>query len=153
MESDEMNGHGLVKKAEHKVSVMLVDDDQPFLQSVVASLQRHHHDQLDIVGTAKSSEECFVQAQMLSPEVVLIDLNMPGRRGLWTIPLLHSIYPDTRVIVLTHNDDADSRQAVLEAGGTDLVSKAAWKTDLIPAIQRAVNMRDTGSSLAVESSS
>jgi len=150
MNSNGSNGHGLDEKGVRKVSVMLVDDDQPFLQTVVASLQRQNHDQLDIVGTAKSSEDCFVQAQMLAPEVVLIDLNMPGRRGLWTIPLLHSIYPETHVIVLTHNDDADSRQAVLEAGGTDLVSKTAWKTDLIPAIQRAVNMHDTRSSLALE---
>ena len=75
-------------------------------------------------------------------------LNVPGRGGLWAIPLLHILFPETRVIALTLNDGADSRRAVLAAGGTDLVSKAAWKTDLIPTIQRAVEMGDIHPSFA-----
>jgi len=148
MNSDEPDTHDLNGNGDHKVSVMLVDDDPTFLQIVVALLQTRHPDQLDIVGTARSSEECVIKAQALAPEVVLMDLNMPGRGGLWAIPLLHILFPETRVIALTLNDGGDSRSAVLAAGGTDLVSKAAWKTDLIPAIQRAVEMGDQHSSLA-----
>ena len=149
MNSGESNGHGLDEKDVRKVSVMLVDDDPTFLQIVTAQLQTHHRNELDIVGTAKSSEDCIIQAQVLAPEVVLMDLNMPGRGGLWAIPLLHILFPETRVIALTLNDGADSRKAVLAAGGTDLVSKTAWKTDLIPAIQRAVNVGGMDQSLAL----
>ena len=148
MNSDESNGHGLDEKGVRKVSVMLVDDDPTFLQIVVALLQTHHRDRLDIVGVARSSEECIIQAQLLAPQVVLMDLEMPGRGGLWAIPLLHILFPETRVIALTLNDGTDSRRAVLAAGGTDLVSKAAWKTDLIPAIQRAVKVGDMDQSFA-----
>jgi len=148
MNSDESNGHDLDDKGVRKVSVMLVDDDPIFLRIVATSLQTHHQDQFDIVGTARSSEECVLQAQALVPEVVLMDLNMPGRGGLWAIPLLHILFPETRVIALTLNDDEKSRRAVLAAGGTDLVSKTAWKTDLIPAIQRAVEMGDVNPSRA-----
>ena len=149
MNSADSNGHGLDEKDIRKVSVMLVDDDPTFLQIVTAQLQTHHRNELDIVGTAKSSEDCIIQAQVLAPEVVLMDLNMPGRGGLWAIPLLHILFPETRVIALTLNDGADSRKAVLAAGGTDLVSKTAWKTDLIPAIQRAVNVGGMDQSLAL----
>jgi len=142
MISDESNGHDLVEKEVHKVSVMLVDDDPTFLQVVVASLQTHHRDQLDIVGTARSSEDCIIQAQVLAPQVVLMDLNMPGRGGLWAIPLLQVLFPETRVIALTLNDGANSREAVLAAGGAELVSKTTWTTDLIPAIQRVVETDD-----------
>ena len=148
MNSDESNGHGLDEKDVRKVSVMLVDDDPTFLQIVTAQLQTHHRNELDVVGTARNSEDCIIQAQVLAPEVVLMDLNMPGRGGLWAIPLLHILFPETRVIALTHSDGADSRRAVLAAGGTDLVSKTAWKTDLIPAIQRAVEMGDMDQSFA-----
>ena len=148
MNSDESNGHDLDENGARKVSVMLVDDDPAFLQVVVASLQTHHQDQLDIVGTAQSSEECILQAQVLAPEVVLMDLNMPGRGGLWAIPLLRILFPETRVIALTHNDGAVSRRAVLAVGGTDLVSKSAWQTDLIPAIQRALKAGDMDQSFA-----
>ena len=148
MNLDESNGHGLDENGVRKVSVMLVDDDPTFLQVLTAQLQTHHRKELDIVGTARSSEECIIQAQVLAPEVVLMDLNMPGRGGLWAIPLLRILFPETHVIALTFSDDADSRRAVLAAGGTDLVSKAAWKTALIPAIQRAVKVGDLNQSFA-----
>ena len=143
------NGHDLDENGTHKVSVMLVDDDPTFLQIVTAQLRTHHRNELDIVGTAMSSEECLIQAQLLAPEIVLMDLHMPGRGGLWAIPLLHILFPETRVIALSLSDGADSRRAVLAAGGTDLVSKTAWKTDLIPAIQRAVNVGNMDQSLAL----
>jgi DNA-binding NarL/FixJ family response regulator len=148
MNPDESNGPDLNRDCIRKVSVMLVDDDRTFLQIVVALLQTHHRDRLDIVGTARSSEECIIQAQILAPEIVLMDLSMPGRGGLWAIPLLHILFPETRVIALTLNDSVDSRRAVLAAGGTDLVSKTAWKTDLIPAIERAVKLGDMDQSMA-----
>ncbi|CAG0963870.1 Response regulator GacA [Anaerolineae bacterium] len=148
MNLDESNGLGLDENGVRKVSVMLVDDDPIFLEFLVALLQTYHCDQLDVVGTARSSEECVIRAQALAPEVVLMDLNMPGRGGLWAIPLLHILFPETHVIALTSSDDADSRKAVLAAGGTDLVSKSAWKTDLIPAIQRAVKVGDMNPSFA-----
>lgn len=150
MNSDESNGHGWDENSVRKVSVMLVDEDPTFLRTIAATLQTHHRDQLNIVGTAMSSEECLIKAQALAPEVVLMDPDMPGRSGLWAIPLLQILFPETRVIALTLNDDAASRRAVLAAGGHDLVSKAAWKTDLIPAIQRAVEMEIMHPSLAAD---
>jgi two-component system response regulator NreC len=127
---------------------MLVDDDPTFLESVVSSLRTQHRDQLDVVGTARSSEECIIQAQVLAPKVVLMGLNTPGRGGLWAIPLLRILFPETRVIALTLNEVTDSREAVLAAGGTDLIPKSAWKTDLIPAIQRALLVGDMDHSFA-----
>ena len=149
MNSDESNAYDLNENGARKVSVMLVDDDPTFLQIVAAQLQTHHRNELDIVGTAKSSEECVIKAQALAPEVVLMDLNMPGRGGLWAIPLLRILFPETRVIALTLNDGADSRRAVLAAGAADWVSRTDWKTDLIPAIQRAVNVGNMDQSLAL----
>jgi DNA-binding NarL/FixJ family response regulator len=138
MNPDASNRRDLVEKDVRKVRVMLVDDDPVFIKIVSAQLRTHHRNELDIVGIARSGEECIIKAQALAPKIVLMDLQMPGRGGLWAIPLLQIIFPETRVIALSHRNDADSRRAVLGAGGTDLVSKTAWKTDLIPAIQRAM---------------
>ncbi|MBI5031933.1 MAG: response regulator transcription factor [Chloroflexi bacterium] len=140
MDPNVSNIHGLHGNGTRKTSVMLVDDDPAFLQILAASLQANHQDQLDIVGIARSGEDLILKAQALTPKVVLLDLNMPGRGGLWAIPLLRILFPEMRVIALTFRDDENSRRAVLAAGGNDLVSKTAWKTDLIPAIQRVVEM-------------
>ena len=142
MDSDKSNRRDLVEKDVHKVRVMLVDDDPAFLKIVSTQLRTLQRNELEIVGVARSGEECIIKAQALAPKIVLMDLHMPGRGGLWAIPLLQIIFPETRVIALTSNDSENSRRAVLAAGANALVSKSAWKTDLVPAIQRAVKNVD-----------
>jgi DNA-binding NarL/FixJ family response regulator len=121
-----------------KARVLLVDDEPTFLQIATLFLETHHRSEIDVVGTARSGEECLARAQLLVPEVILIDLSMPGLSGLRTIPLLRIMFPEMRIIALTLNDDETSRRAVLAAGGEDLISKATMNTDLVPAIRRAM---------------
>jgi DNA-binding NarL/FixJ family response regulator len=148
MYSDAPNAHDEADTDARNVSVMLVDDDPVFRQMVVSLLQTHDQGQLEVVGAASSSEECIFQAKVLTPQVVLMDLSPSGRIGMWAIPVLQTLFPETRIIALTVNDGADSRRAILAAGGTDMVSKTAWRTDLIPTIQRAVNKLHVGPSIA-----
>lgn len=122
----------------HKTSVMLVDDERTFLRIETLFLETHYRNEIHVVGTAGSGEECLAQAQLLAPEVILIDLNMPGLSGLNTIPLLRIMFPEMRIIAMTLNDSETSRRAVLAAGGNELVSKATMSTDLVPAIRRVM---------------
>ena len=123
----------------HKISVMLVDDDPAFLRVAKLLLQIRYGDQIDVVGTASSGEECLTLAQLLAPEVVLMDLHMPGVGGLGTIPLLHILFPQMRVIALSSDDSEKSRRLVSAAGGQGLIPKSAVQTALFPAIQRAMS--------------
>ncbi|MBI4788388.1 MAG: response regulator transcription factor [Chloroflexi bacterium] len=122
----------------HKISVMLVDDETTFLRIETLFLETHYRNEVNVVGTANTGEECLAKAQLLAPELILIDLNMPGLSGLQTIPLLRIMFPETRIIALTLNDGENSRRAVLAAGGNELVSKATMSTDLMPAIRRVM---------------
>ncbi len=130
------NGHG--SNGHRKASVMLVDDEPAFLRIAQLFLQAHHHNEIEILGTASSGEECLSKAQLLAPQVVLLDMNMPGLSGLQTIPLLRIMFPEMRIIALTLNDSPGSRNAVLAAGGNGLVSKATMSTDLMPAIRKVM---------------
>jgi DNA-binding NarL/FixJ family response regulator len=123
-----------------KISLILVDDDPAFLRITETWLYTDHQDKVEVLGTARSGEECLALAQLLAPQVVLMDLQMPGIGGLGTIPLLHILFPQTRVIALTSDDRARTRRLVLAAGAHDLVSKSAVRTDLFPAIQRALKI-------------
>ncbi len=128
------NGHGNGRT--HKTSVMLVDDDPMFLGLTKRMLETQYGDKVDVVGIACSGEESLMLARLLAPEVVLMDLNMPGMGGLGTIPLLRILFPNTRIIALTHDDRLQARRLVLNAGGFDLISKSNLKKQLIPAIER-----------------
>jgi DNA-binding NarL/FixJ family response regulator len=119
-----------------KISIMLVDDEPTFLRIAQLFLETHYGQEIEILGTAHNGEEALAQAQLLAPQLVLIDLNMPGLSGLQTIPLLRILYPEMRIIALTLNDSEKSRQAVIGAGGNDLVSKTRMGTDLIPVVRR-----------------
>ncbi|MGA9351022.1 MAG: response regulator transcription factor, partial [Anaerolineae bacterium] len=73
-------------EAGSKIRVLLVDDHEPFLRVAADFLQRQH--ELVVVGALRGGEEALAQAQELRPQVILIDLNMPGLNGLRTIPRL-----------------------------------------------------------------
>ncbi len=121
-----------------KTTVMLVDDEPTFLRITQLFLETHYGQEIEVLGTARSGEEALAQAPMLAPQLILIDLNMPGLSGMQTIPLMRILFPEMRIIALTLNDSDKSRQAVLAAGGNELVSKMRMSTDLLPAIRRVM---------------
>lgn len=137
--SHSSQGHG------HKIRVMLVDDDPVFLRTMKRLLREQYGEKVDIVGTARSAEECLNLAQLFVPQVVLMDLNMSGVCGLGTIPLLHILFPEMRVIALAFDDKVKSRQAVLAAGGSDLILKCDLDTYLIPSIEWSMEQDFTDS--------
>ena len=116
------------------ISVLLVDDNPSFLHIATRFLEQH--DDVAVVGAAGGGEEALALAQDLEPDIVLVDLAMPGLSGLATIPLLRVILPKVGIIALTVLDISSYRQAALAAGVNDFVSKASLSTDLLPAILR-----------------
>ena len=122
------------------ISLLLVDDNPRFLQVLTRFLHVRFSDEV-IVGTAGEGMEALVQAQNLRPQVILLDLVMPGLGALSAIPRLRSMMPDVGIIVLTVLDAKGYRKAALAAGADDFVGKASLYTDLIPAIQRLTQGR------------
>jgi two-component system invasion response regulator UvrY len=131
-----------------KVCVLLVDDHEPFLRAAADFLQRQH--ELAVVGLLHGGEEALAQAQSLRPQVILIDLNMPGLNGLETISRMRVMLPEVGIIALTLLDPKVYRQAALAAGADDFVAKANLTTDLLPAIRRVVRVVHGGKSMGKE---
>jgi DNA-binding NarL/FixJ family response regulator len=121
-----------------RVKVMLVDDDPFFKQLVNIFLKSYFGNELDVVGAANCDEDGLAQAQVLAPQVILIDLDMPGSCGLGTIPLVHVLFPATRIVGISLQEDEPLRRMFLAAGGDTLVPKASMRKELVPAIRRAV---------------
>jgi two-component system nitrate/nitrite response regulator NarL len=117
-----------------KINVLLVDDHEAFLCIAAEFLRRH--DELAVVGVARGGEEALIKAQDLRPQIILVDLNMPGLSGLKTIALLRAMLPEAGIIVLTLLPSEVHRQAALAAGADDFVLKANLSTHLLLAIRR-----------------
>ena len=115
------------------ISVLLVDDNPILLRIISAFL---HAGGVLIAGTAGGGEEALTQAQELRPEIVLLGFGTRGLAGLETLARLRSAMPSSGIIVLGLFDTNSYRQAALEAGADDFISKAAISSDLLPAISR-----------------
>ena len=118
------------------ISVLLVDDSLTFLRATTQFLEAH--DDIVIVGTASSGDEALSQAEKLRPQVILIDLAMPGLPGLQAIPRLRDILPEAGIIALTVMSTNSFRQAALAAGADVFIPKSTMSTDLLPAIRQVV---------------
>jgi two-component system response regulator NreC len=120
---------------------VLIADDHAVLRAGLKLLIGAESD-MEVVGEAADGPEAVQQAQTTAPDVVLLDLSMPGSRGVQTIEELVRHTPATasppRVLVLTMHDDAASMQAALLAGASGYIVKKAADIELLTAI-RAVH--------------
>lgn len=124
------------------VSLLLADNDPRTCQMMDALLCTYRRNKIALMGAATSGEDFLIQAQSLAPQVALIDLHLPDLGGLWTIPLLRVVFPEIRIIVLVSENETEPRSAILAAGADEIVAKATMKTDLIPAIERVLEIDD-----------
>jgi DNA-binding NarL/FixJ family response regulator len=117
------------------IRVQLVDD-HPVVRAGLAGILDAEPD-IEVVGEAGSAQEAVVLAGSLRPDVVLMDLRMPGGDGVTaTIGVLAAV-PSTRVVVLTtYESDADILRAV-EAGAAGYLLKDASRAELVAAIRSA----------------
>src|SRR5581483_2992938 len=93
---------------------------------------------MQVVGEASDGAEAVQRATELRPDVVLMDISMPGTNGLEATRQIRRVCPDARVLVLTMHANEEYLFQVLQDGGAGYVLKKAADTELIDAI-RAVH--------------
>ena len=117
------------------IKIMIVDD-HPIVRAGLIGMLATEAD-LEVVGEASSADEAVAAARRLLPDVVLMDLRMPGGDGVAGTTGVLAAAPSARVVVLTtYESDADILRAV-EAGAAGYLLKDATRTDLISAIRAA----------------
>lgn len=117
------------------ISVLLVDDHTLFRSGIRSLLQRQAD--FTVVGEAADGVEGVKRAKQLQPDVVLLDLNMPGISGLETLQLMLQDFPNMAVILLTVSEDAEDLTAALQAGARGYLIKNIDTDYLVRAIRRA----------------
>lgn len=113
--------------------IMVVDDDQSFQREV--SLLLDDEDHLEIVGTAATGEEALVTFETCQPDLVLMDIRMPGMSGLEATRWLKEQRPDIKVMALSMYEFEEYREEALNSGADEFMIKFRIISDLIPKIQ------------------
>ena len=120
--------------AKKQIIKVLVADDHPVVRKGLQTfLSRQGH--LRIVGEAADGDEALRKARALSPDVVLMDISMPGMNGLAVTEVLRKEAPEMKVLVLSVHTNKDYIFRVIQAGAHGYVSKEAPPEELLRAIE------------------
>lgn len=119
--------HGLAR-------VLLVDDHAAMRARIRAVLQQTH----DVVGTVASGESALAAAAALHPDVIVLDITMPGMTGFEVASRLRASHSTAAVVFLTVNEDEEHLQAARASGALGFVIKPRLQDDLLVAVREAL---------------
>lgn len=117
------------------IRVLCVDDSITVRKSLTLVLSTC--DDMEMVGAAASGEEAMSVCQVLAPDVVLMDILMPGMGGVAATRALRERWPAIRVVCLTSSADPASLQEMLRAGACSCLTKSGSSGELVAAIREA----------------
>jgi response regulator RpfG family c-di-GMP phosphodiesterase len=117
--------------------ILIVDDDASVRDVISVLLQEEGYE----CRTAAGAEEALEVAAQEAPPLVISDMKMPGRDGIWLLEAFRERFPETAVVMLTGYGDTEAAVDCLRRGAVDYLLKPPKLTDLIRAIERALAKR------------
>ncbi len=116
-----------------KQRILLVDDHQVVRLGIKALLERHPH--FDVVGEASTAREAVEMVGALQPDVVVMDIRLPGASGIEACEEITQRYPNVKVIMLTSYAEDEMLFSSIRAGAAGYVLKQIDSQDLIRALE------------------
>ena len=116
--------------------ILLVDDEALLLESleIILTMSGEH----TVLGKAANGVEALSLLQKEEPDVMLLDLNMPGMGGIELIPKVKAEYPDVKILVLTTFYDEKNIASAIAGGATGYLLKDSGKDAILSAVDQAV---------------
>jgi two-component system, NarL family, response regulator NreC len=117
---------------------ILVVDDHPLVRFGVIN-QLKSANEFVIVGEAENGEEAIEKTKTLKPDLVIIDIFMPGLSGIEATRLIKKKHPETKVLALTGFENEDYVYQIIRSGAGGYVLKSAEKDELLKAVRAVIN--------------
>ena len=115
-----------------KIKLLLVDDHPLVREGLRSCLVQEKN--FEIVGEAADGEEAIRQANNCPPDIVLLDINMPGMNGLEAARFLNKVVPKSKILILTMHDNKEYVKRMVASGVQGYVLKDSSPAELIAAI-------------------
>ena len=124
--------------SEKAIRVILVDDHMVMRQGLAGLLQAEPD--IEIVGEASEGQSAIDLIRELRPDVVLMDISMPGMDGIHATRIIHKELPEVHVIGLSMFQEGEQESAMREAGAVDYLTKSGPADALIEAIRACIRV-------------
>jgi DNA-binding NarL/FixJ family response regulator len=115
----------------NRLRILVVDDHPGVGKAVCRSLAFEH----DVVGHLLDATTLVEAIELLTPQVLLLDVNLPQIDGLTACRRIRELYPDLKIIVFTVADDADTRRRAFDAGASAFINKFSDVEFMLKAIE------------------
>jgi two-component system response regulator NreC len=115
------------------ISVVVVDDHAVVRSGIKLLLERQ--EDIEVVGEAGNAKDAVFRARALKPDVILLDVVMPGESGIEVLPQLQKESADTKVLVLSMQDDPSYVREAFAAGASGYVLKEAADEEVVSAVR------------------
>ncbi|NIT59588.1 MAG: response regulator, partial [Aliifodinibius sp.] len=122
-----------------KIRVLIVDDLRETRENVRKLLQ--FEPDLEVVDQAESGEEAVVKAKKYRPDIILMDINMPGVDGIGASQSISKAVPESQIIIMSVQSEADYLRRAMLAGARDFLMKPFSGDELVTAIRRVYETR------------
>ena len=119
------------------IHVFIIDDHQMVIDGLELLLQ--HNKSIKVVGTATSGEEGIKTLPKVNPDVLLLDINMPGINGIDTCKALLKEFPNLKVVAISMHKESSLIKMMLSNGAKGYVLKNAGQEEVIKAIETVYN--------------
>ena len=116
-----------------QVRVLVVDDHEPFRRFVASTLEKQPS--LQIIGEAQDGMNAIQQAEALQPDLILLDIGLPGLNGIEVARRIGQTSSDSRIIFLTQESSADIVREAFKAGARGYVVKTQAARELLIAVE------------------
>jgi pilus assembly protein CpaE len=123
------------------ISVLIVDDLPETRENVRKLLQ--FEPEIEVIGQAGTGEQAIEMAQESKPDIILMDINMPGIDGIGASQTISELVPHSQIIIMSVQSDADYLRRAMLAGARDFLTKPFGGDELITAIRRVHEKRPT----------
>ena len=121
---------------ETRIRVLIADDHPLFAEALRVTLATDSR--LEVVGMARDGSEAVELAKALDPDVVLMDISMPGMDGFEATRTLRDLDPDSCILILTGSNSRLDIDRARQAGAAGYVTKDRIALDLVPAIHNVM---------------
>lgn len=115
------------------IRILIVEDHQQVRQVIRDLLGQH----CSVVGELNNAEAIAASVQSLQPDVLVMDVSLPGRSGMQVLPELRSKFPRLGIVITTNHDEPTYRSAAFARGADGFVLKDKILRDLFPTVQNA----------------
>jgi DNA-binding NarL/FixJ family response regulator len=121
------------------ITIAIADDHQIFIDGLCTILKETDRLDATIVATANNGEHLLVQLKRSKPDLLILDMNMPGKDGLEVLDAIKGIYPNMKIIVMSMFDDTKIVREVLNLGAHAYLLKTAGAKMLLTAIDEVLD--------------